>query len=151
MPQRTGGILPPLSKYYYGPAVSPDRTPVSGELVKSSLRKLEILMCVTSQRRILPGMRKVHNKIHPRCHPVNLPLRRRHLQVPNSPFIMVHRYSKSTCRVRRPQHRQRTRWPPPRTIRTTPGPCQMLAFRPSTALGHKARPLSLKVIRRLGG
>ncbi|KAL8900337.1 MAG: hypothetical protein Q9192_001114 [Flavoplaca navasiana] len=29
MPQRTGGILPPLSKYYYGPAVSPDRTPVS--------------------------------------------------------------------------------------------------------------------------
>ncbi|KAI4236985.1 MAG: hypothetical protein LQ349_002202 [Xanthoria aureola] len=26
---RTGGILPPLSKYYYGPAVSPDRTPVN--------------------------------------------------------------------------------------------------------------------------
>lgn len=30
-PTRTGGILPPLSKYYYGPAVSPDRTPVDGE------------------------------------------------------------------------------------------------------------------------
>ncbi|KAL8836555.1 MAG: hypothetical protein Q9170_002875 [Blastenia crenularia] len=28
-PQRTGGILPPLSKYYYGPAVSPDRSPAS--------------------------------------------------------------------------------------------------------------------------
>ncbi|KAL8701401.1 MAG: hypothetical protein Q9224_000521 [Gallowayella concinna] len=28
-PLRTGGILPPLSKYYYGPAVSPDRTPVN--------------------------------------------------------------------------------------------------------------------------
>ncbi|KAL8869342.1 MAG: hypothetical protein Q9174_004342 [Haloplaca sp. 1 TL-2023] len=29
--QRPGGILPPLSKYYYGPAVSPDRSPVNGE------------------------------------------------------------------------------------------------------------------------
>ncbi|KAL9588982.1 MAG: hypothetical protein Q9203_002212 [Teloschistes exilis] len=28
--QRSGGILPPLSKYYYGPAVSPDRSPVNG-------------------------------------------------------------------------------------------------------------------------
>ncbi|KAL8737474.1 MAG: hypothetical protein Q9181_001634 [Wetmoreana brouardii] len=28
--QRTGGVLPPLSKYYYGPAVSPDRSPVNG-------------------------------------------------------------------------------------------------------------------------
>ncbi|KAI4170736.1 MAG: hypothetical protein LQ343_004734 [Gyalolechia ehrenbergii] len=28
-PQRTGGILPPLSKYYYGPAVSPDRSPAN--------------------------------------------------------------------------------------------------------------------------
>ncbi|KAL9045606.1 MAG: hypothetical protein Q9214_001380 [Letrouitia sp. 1 TL-2023] len=24
-PQRTGGVLPPLSKYYYGPAVSPEQ------------------------------------------------------------------------------------------------------------------------------
>ncbi|KAL9585923.1 MAG: hypothetical protein Q9212_001240 [Teloschistes hypoglaucus] len=28
--QRSGSILPPLSKYYYGPAVSPDRSPVNG-------------------------------------------------------------------------------------------------------------------------
>lgn len=32
---RTGGVLPPLSKYYYGPAVSPDRTPVNREFVRS--------------------------------------------------------------------------------------------------------------------
>lgn len=33
-PQRTGGtgILPPLSKYYYGPAVSPDKSPAIGKL-----------------------------------------------------------------------------------------------------------------------
>ncbi|KAL9603381.1 MAG: hypothetical protein Q9219_001243 [cf. Caloplaca sp. 3 TL-2023] len=30
-PQRTGGILPPLSKYYYGPAVSPDRSPINAD------------------------------------------------------------------------------------------------------------------------
>lgn len=144
-PQRIGGILPPISKYYYGPAVSPDKSPANGELS----RYYFLSISASSQRQeIMFGMRQIQQKAHPYCHPVHpktqLPhLRPRNGTRPRTPttagFLGPHQLLY--------QHMQ---LPNRHTIPTTMVPCQAPDCHQSTQNGVKTLNQLQTLIRRGG-